>query len=97
MITYITLCKLTDQGIRAIKDVTARADLAREVGRKFGVDMREIYWTVGQYDMVTVCEAKDEESMMAFGMTISSAGNLRFESLRAFSKEEVSGFIAKMG
>ncbi len=96
MVTYITLAKLTDQGIRAIKDVTKRADMAKEVGQKFGVHMKDIYWTVGQYDLVTVCEAKDDASMMAFGMAISSAGNIRFEPMRAFSRGDMDGILAKV-
>ncbi|WP_238149645.1 GYD domain-containing protein [Dyella jiangningensis] len=47
--------------------------------------MKDIYWTLGQYDLVTVIKAPDEVSATAFGLTIASAGNTRSETLRAFS------------
>ena len=60
MLTYIVLASFTDQGIRTVKDTTKRADAAKDLAGRFGVKMREIYWTQGQYDLVTLCEAGDE-------------------------------------
>ena len=70
MLTYIVLGSFTDQGLRTIKDTTKRADAAKEMAARFGVKM-EIYWTQGQYDLVTICEADDEAAISAFGLAMA--------------------------
>jgi uncharacterized protein with GYD domain len=97
MPTYIALMNFTDQGIRNVKETTKRADAARDAARKFGANMAQIYWTVGQYDLVTVIEAPNDESATAFALSISSAGNVRTQTLRAFSSEETNAILAKLG
>ena len=96
MATYIALSSFTDQGIRNIKDSTKRADAVKEAAKKFGASMTQIYWTLGRYDLVAVIEAPDDKSATAFALSIGAAGNIRTETLRAFSKEEMNGIIAKM-
>jgi uncharacterized protein with GYD domain len=96
MLNYVVLATFTDEGIRNIKDTTKRADTVKETAGKFGVKMREIYWTQGQYDIVTLCEAKDEASIAAFGLAVSSVGNVRFQTLRAFSRDEMNGILGKL-
>ncbi|HWI80197.1 MAG TPA: GYD domain-containing protein [Ramlibacter sp.] len=96
MLSYIVLASFTDQGIRDIKNSTRRADAVRETAGRFSVTMKEIYWTQGQYDIVTLCEAKDEASIAAFGLAVSSAGNVRFQTLRAFSRDEMNGILSKL-
>jgi uncharacterized protein with GYD domain len=95
MVTYLALGTFTDQGLRSIKDTTKRADAAKEIAARFGVKM-EIYWTQGQYDLVTVCEGADEASISAFGLATAAAGNVRFQTLRAFTKDEMNGILAKL-
>jgi uncharacterized protein with GYD domain len=96
MFTYVVLATFTDQGIRSVKESTSRADAAKEFADKFGVKMRDIYWTQGPYDLAIVCEAEDEASVAAFGLAVSSAGNVRFQTLRAFSRDEMGGILRKL-
>ncbi len=96
MATYIMLLSFTDQGIRSVKDTTKRADAAREAGKKFGVNMKEVYWTMGQYDMVVVAEAPDDATLSAFTLAVGSAGNIRGQTLRAHSKDEMNAILAKL-
>ena len=96
MLTYIVLATFTDQGIRTVKETTKRADAAKDLAGRFGVKMRETYWTEGQYDVVILCEANDEASFAAFGLAVSSAGNVHFQTLRAFSRDEMNGILAKL-
>lgn len=96
MKTYIALCRFTDQGIRSVKDTTKRADAVKELAKKFGASMSQLYWTSGHYDLVAVIEANDEESANAFGLSIGAAGNIRTEMLRAFSKDEMNAILGKM-
>lgn len=96
MATYIALCSFTDQGVRNIKDSTKRADAVKEVAGKFGANMTQIYWTLGQYDLIAHIEAPDDASATAFALAVSSAGNVRMQTLRAFSKDEMSAILAKL-
>ena len=97
MATYIVLTSFTDQGIRTIKDTTKRADAVKETARKMGIETKSLYWTVGKYDVVVTFEAPDDASMTALSLAIGSSGNVRTQTMRAFSKDEMSGVLAKLG
>ena len=97
MAKYIALASFTDQGIRNVKDTVKRADAVREAARKFGCEMSQIYWTLGNYDLVTIIDAQDEASATAFAIAIGSAGNVRTQTLRAFSREEMGAIVGKLG
>ena len=96
MATYIVLTSFTDQGVRSVKDTAKRADAVKELAKKFGVTAREFYWTLGSYDVVAIFEAPDDASMTALGMAIGAGGNVRTQTLRAFSREEINGVLAKV-
>ena len=96
MATYIVLTNFTDQGIRNVKDSTKRADAVREMAKKFGVTAKEFFWTLGSYDVVAIFEAPDDATITAFGLAIGAGGNVRTQTLRAFSREEMNGILAKL-
>ena len=96
MATYIVLGNFTDQWIRNVKETTKRAEAFKEMARKAGAKVKEVYWTLGQYDLVTIVEAADEETATALGLSACSLGNIRTQTLRAFSEEEIGRIIAKM-
>jgi uncharacterized protein with GYD domain len=96
MATYIVLSSFTDQGVRNVKDTTKRADAVRELAKKFGVTAKEIFWTLGRYDVVAIFEAPDDASMTALGLALAAAGNVRTQTLRAFSRDEMNGVLAKL-
>lgn len=96
MATYIALGNFTDQGIRSVKDSTKRADAVKEAAKKFGASVTQIYWTLGQYDLVSIIEAPDDKSATAFALAVGAAGNVRTQTLRAFSKDEMNGILGKM-
>ena len=97
MATYVVLSTFTDQGIRTVRDTTKRADAVRELARKMGIETKSIYWTIGSYDIVGTFEAPDDEAMTALSLALSSQGNLRTQTMRAFSKDELSGILGKLG
>ena len=96
MVTYIGLLSFTDKGIQAVKDTTKRAAAAKEAAKKFGVNMRDVYWTMGECDMVCVLEADDETSLAAFNLATAMQGNVRSRSLRAYSDGEMNAILAKL-
>jgi uncharacterized protein with GYD domain len=96
MATYIVLSSFTEQGIRSVKDTTKRADMVRQTAKKFGVTAREFFWTLGSYDVVVIMDAPDDASMTALGLAIGAEGNVRTQTLRAFSRDEMNGILAKL-
>lgn len=96
MATYLAICNFTDQGIRSVKDSIKRADAVKEVAPKFGARMTQLYWTLGQYDLVATIEAPDDTAATAFALAIGSAGNVRLQTMRAFSREEMGAILGKL-
>jgi len=92
----MVLSNFTDQGIRNVKDTTKRADAVKDVAQKMGVTMKDIKWTVGKYDVVVTFDAPDDATMTALCLAIGAQGNIRTETLRAFSKDEMSQILAKV-
>ena len=96
MVTFIGLWSFTDKGIQGVKQTTQRAAAAKEVGQRMGVNMREIWWTLGQHDIVCVLEAADEASITAFNLAVAGQGNVRSQTLRAFNAAEMDKVLAKL-
>jgi uncharacterized protein with GYD domain len=96
MSTYIGLLNFTDQGIKTIKDSPKRAAAAKEMAGRYGVTMKDIYWTLGSHDIVCVLEAPDDAAVTAFNLAIAGQGNVRSQTLRAFTAAEVEKVLAKL-
>ena len=96
MPTYICLMNFTDQGVRTVKETTQRAEALKSTAQKMGITVKEIYWTLGRYDLVSILEASNEEMATALGLSLCSLGNIRTETLRGFSADEMNRIIVKM-
>jgi len=95
MATFICLLNFTDQGIRNVKDSPDRYEAFRAMAEKVGVKVKGFYYTIGHYDMVLIVEGSDEAAMTAM-LKVGSLGNVRTETLRGFSSEEMRKVIGKM-
>ena len=87
------LAKFTDQGIRNAKESPKRADAFKEMAKTFGVTVKELVWTQGRYDIVTIVEAPDESAAMSLNLSLGALGNVRTETLRAISAAEMTKII----
>lgn len=96
MSTYILLGTYTEQGIRGIKDTVKRTEAVKELAKKAGLTMKESYWTLGQYDVVAVFDAPDDNTMTAFALSVAKLGNVKTQTLRAFSGKEMTSVIGKL-
>jgi uncharacterized protein with GYD domain len=96
MATFVMLASFTEQGVRNVKETAKRADAFRQMAEKVGVTIRDIYWTLGPYDVVAVGEAPDDETATALSLSLASLGNVRTQTLRAFSRDEIDAIIKKM-
>jgi uncharacterized protein with GYD domain len=96
MATFIVLSSFTEQGIRNVKETVNRAEAFKEMAKKRGATVKDMYWTLGSHDTVVVFEAPDDETAAALVMSVSSLGNVRSETLRAFSVDEMKKTLGKM-
>ena len=96
MATFIVLGNFTDQGVRNVKETTKRAEAFKALARKVGASVKDLYWTMGQYDLVTVVEAADEETVTSLLLSAGALGNIRSQTLRGFSAEEMAKILGKM-
>ena len=97
MPTYVVLVNWTEQGVKNAAQTVERTDHGGKIAEKHGLKLKEAYWTVGGYDMVTVFEAPDDEAMSAHLLEIASLGNVRTTTLRAYDEEEMSGLLRRLG
>lgn len=95
MPTYITLANFTDQGIRNFKETPKRAQAFSDLVEQMGGNLKDIYWTMGVYDIVAITEAPDDETAIAVALKMSSLGNVRTTTLRGFDMEEIETVIHK--
>ena len=95
MAINVSLVNFTDQGIRNVKDSPKRAAAFRELAKKHGVTVRDLYWTTGQYDMVVITEGA-EEALAAVLLSVARLGNVRTQTLRAMDLETFQRVLAKV-
>ena len=93
MATYVGLMRFTDQGIKNVKQTTKRAKDLQDQAAKLNVKVREIYWTLGRYDVVVVAEAPDDETITRLCLGLGMLGNVKSETLRAFSAQEMDKIL----
>lgn len=96
MPTYIVLGNFTDQGIRTIKDSLKREDAFRKTCEKLGAQVKEAYRTMGRYDVVAILEAPDDVTVNAILYSLGGLGNVRTETLRAFTRQETDAALGKI-
>jgi uncharacterized protein with GYD domain len=94
MPTYVSLMHWTEQGIKGFKDTTKRFEDAKAAGAAVGIKFHAHYWTIGPYDLVSILEAPDAETLAAFQLAAGAAGNLRTTTMRAFDADEMQAIIA---
>lgn len=95
MPTFVCLVNLTDQGIKNIKDSPQRFEAFQAMVETHGIAVKSAYYTQGQCDMVVTLEGSDEAAMVSL-LKLISLGNARVQTMRAFSVEEMKGFISMM-
>lgn len=95
MATFITLANFTDQGIRTVKDSPGRFQAFKAMAESLGIQVKTVYWTVGSYDLVLIVEGP-EEAAVSLLLKTGSLGNVRTQTLRGFSEQEMSRLIGNM-
>jgi uncharacterized protein with GYD domain len=96
MALYIVLASFTEQGIRNIKDSPKRAEAFKDMAKKCGATVKDTFWTLGQYDIVAIIEAPDDISITALGLSAGALGNVRTQTLRAFTPADIQSILGKV-
>ena len=96
MATFITTMHFTEQGIKAVRDTCERAAAFKAAAQKLGVKVTGLYWTLGPFDGVLVCEAPDEETATAVLLHLGSLGNVRTQTARAYDAAEVQKILGRL-
>ena len=97
MAKYILLGNWTDQGACDVKNTVKRSRAARETFAAMGVNAREWFFTLGQYDVVLTVDAPDDETLTRACLALAMQGNLRTTTLRGFSEKEMEAIVGALG
>jgi uncharacterized protein with GYD domain len=93
MATYIILGKFTQQGMSTIKDAPKRRARAREIAKSLSGEIKNVYMTMGRYDLVVVAELPDDEALAKLALQVGMQGNLSTQTLRAFDEAETDKLL----
>ena len=93
---YVLLGNWTDQGVRDVKNTVKRSKAAREAFAAMGVNAREWFFTLGQYDVVLTVDAPDDETLTRATLALAMSGNLRTTTLRGFGEKEMEAIVGSL-
>src|SRR5512138_497265 len=88
MCSYVMFFNFTAQGIEKLKQSPARVDAAKKLCRDLGGEVKQFYGLMGRYDTMFILEAPDDETAVKIAAAIGRQGNVRSETLRAFTEGE---------
>ena len=96
MPTFILTLNWTDQGVRAVKDAPKRSQAAKELGKKLGVDVKQVYLTSGEHDLLLIVESSSGDNVAKFALTTASLGNVRTSTARAWPEAEFTKLLSEL-
>ena len=93
MATYLIQSQWTDQGIRNVKESAKRLDLGKKKLKEMGGEIKAFYLTTGPYDMLAVVDVPNDEVLAAHLLWLGSQGNLRTQTMRAFTEDAFRNIV----
>ena len=96
MPTFMLSINFTDQGIRSIKDAPKRMQAARDLAKKVGVEIKHVYLTSGDSDLVVFLDAPSGDNVAKFALAQGSYGNVRTRTARIWSAEEYLKIVSEL-
>ncbi|HET9899117.1 MAG TPA: GYD domain-containing protein [Streptosporangiaceae bacterium] len=97
MTTYVTLCNWTEDGLQNYKESVHRSEEFTKLVENGGGQVREILWTIGEYDSLAITDFPDDETAVATLLQVGAKGQIRTRTLRAFDSEAMSAILRKAG
>ena len=86
----------TDQGIRAVRDAPKRSQAAKKLAKKVGVDIKDVYLTSGESDLLLIVDTPSGDNVAKFALALSSLGNVRTRTARAWPEAEFQKLISEL-
>ncbi len=96
MPTYISLVQYTSKGIEAIKDSPKRLDAARKAFEEAGAKLKDFYLVMGEYDIVLVVDAPNDEAVAKVSLMLGAKGSVRTHTFRAFTEAEYRKLVSSL-
>jgi uncharacterized protein with GYD domain len=96
MPTYLIQSQWTDQGIRSVKESAKRLDMGKKKLKEMGGEIKAVYLTTGAYDMLAVAEVPSDATMAAYVLWLGSQGNLRTQTVKAFTEDEYRSIVGQL-
>jgi uncharacterized protein with GYD domain len=96
LMLFMLSLNFTDQGIRSIKDTSKRIKAARDLAKKIGAEMKQLYLTTGQYDLIVFVEAPSGDHIAKFALAVGSLGNIRSRTSRLWTEEEYLKIVSEL-
>jgi uncharacterized protein with GYD domain len=96
MLTFMLSLNWTDQGVRGVKDAPKRAQASRDLAKKVGVEIKQIYLTSGDADLVFIIDAPNGDNAAKFALALSTLGNLRTRTARAWPEAEFLKLVSEL-
>jgi uncharacterized protein with GYD domain len=97
MTTYVMLLNWTEQGVKNVRESPSRLDAGKKVLSDMGGSIKQFYLTMGESDVVIVCEAPDDAVMARFALSLGMKGNVRTRTLKAFPEAAYREIINSLG
>jgi uncharacterized protein with GYD domain len=93
---FMLSLKFTDQGIRGIKDAPKRAQAARELAKKVGVEIKQVYLTSGESDLVVIVETPNGDNVAKFALGLGMQGNVHSRTARVWTQDEFQKLVSEL-
>ena len=93
---FIMSLNWTEQGISTIREWPKRSQGARELAKKCGVEIKQVFLTSGDSDLVIIMETPSGDNVAKFALAISAQGNVRTRTARAWSEAEFQKLLAEL-
>ena len=96
MPTFIAMLNWTDQGIRSVKEAPKRIQAARERSKKLGIEIKQIFLTSGEFDILVIAETPNADNIAKWALASGSDGNVRSRTVRAWPEAEMVKLISEL-
>ena len=96
MATYVVLLSYTDQGMLNAGYLKEHPRALRQLIEEAGGSLPHIWMTLGPHDFVAILEAPTDEECAAIVLSLSSLGNFRTLTLRAFGEDDLPAIADKI-
>ena len=95
MATYIMLMKFINPGVESIQQANVGRAMGKKAAKALGITWKQQYLVMGEYDIMTVLEAPNDEVVAKFAL-MGMTGSLSITTMRAFTESEADKLIKEL-